>query len=170
MINNQTAPTPQAPRWAGVLRLGLGWIFLWAFLDKLFGFGFATPNGQAWVDGVSPTTGFLKFGTAGPLKDFYTTLANRPVVDWLYMVGLAAIGLTLIKGVGLKIAGWAGALMMALFWSAALPPEHNPFLDEHIIYIILLVAMARTPDTFSAFSWGSWWKRQPLVQRFSFLR
>ncbi|MEU4541590.1 hypothetical protein AB0G15_42860, partial [Streptosporangium sp. NPDC023825] len=28
--------------WA-IARIGLGWIFLWAFLDKTFGWGFATP-------------------------------------------------------------------------------------------------------------------------------
>ncbi|MEU1390068.1 hypothetical protein ABZ444_29030, partial [Nonomuraea sp. NPDC005730] len=44
--------------WA-VARIAIGWIFLWAFLDKTFGWGFATPAGKAWVAGGSPTTGFL---------------------------------------------------------------------------------------------------------------
>ncbi len=26
----------------GALRIAMGWIFLWSFLDKLFGFGFST--------------------------------------------------------------------------------------------------------------------------------
>jgi thiosulfate dehydrogenase [quinone] large subunit len=38
------------------LRLALGWIFLWAVIDKLFGLGFATPAKNAWIDGGSPTT------------------------------------------------------------------------------------------------------------------
>src|SRR3712207_7355187 len=41
------------------LRLALGWIFLWAFVDKLFGLGFATKAENAWIDGGSPTQGFL---------------------------------------------------------------------------------------------------------------
>src|SRR5688572_9064984 len=39
---------------AGV-RLALGWVFLWAFLDKAFGLGFATSAARAWIDGGSPT-------------------------------------------------------------------------------------------------------------------
>ncbi len=29
----------------GIFRLGMGWIFLWAFFDKLFGLGYATASG-----------------------------------------------------------------------------------------------------------------------------
>ena len=29
------------------IRLALGWVFLWAFLDKAFGLGFATPSASA---------------------------------------------------------------------------------------------------------------------------
>ena len=52
----------------GILRLALGWIFLWAFLDKVFGLGFATTPEKSWINGVSPTYGFLKFGTTGILS------------------------------------------------------------------------------------------------------
>lgn len=51
--------------WA-VLRISLGWIFLWAFLDKTFGLGAATESDNAWVDGGSPTEGYLSFATRGP--------------------------------------------------------------------------------------------------------
>ncbi|MCH8627748.1 DoxX family protein [Arsenicicoccus piscis] len=42
------------------LRLVLGWTFLWAFIDKLFGLGFATPSARAWIDGGTPAQGFMK--------------------------------------------------------------------------------------------------------------
>ncbi|MFD7659099.1 hypothetical protein ACFV4N_34405, partial [Actinosynnema sp. NPDC059797] len=42
-----------------VLRVATGLVFLWAFLDKAFGFGYATKAANAWVDGGSPTRGFL---------------------------------------------------------------------------------------------------------------
>ncbi|TMR37519.1 hypothetical protein ETD85_07950 [Nonomuraea zeae] len=32
--------------WAAA-RIAIGWIFLWAFLDKTFGWGFATPANRA---------------------------------------------------------------------------------------------------------------------------
>src|ERR1044072_1320309 len=41
------------------LRLLTGFAFLWAFLDKTFGLGYATPSGKGWIDGGSPTKGFL---------------------------------------------------------------------------------------------------------------
>ena len=37
------------------LRLSLGWIFLWAFLDKMFGLGHETTSAQAWINGGHPT-------------------------------------------------------------------------------------------------------------------
>ncbi|MEU0650528.1 hypothetical protein ABZ537_51060, partial [Streptomyces umbrinus] len=48
------------------LRLLTGFVFLWAFLDKIFGFGYATPSGKGWIDGGSPTMGFLSGVAAGP--------------------------------------------------------------------------------------------------------
>ena len=42
-----------------MLRLAMGFIFLWAFFDKVFGLGFATTSEQAWINGGSPTSVFL---------------------------------------------------------------------------------------------------------------
>jgi hypothetical protein len=55
----------------GALRLSMGWIFLWAFLDKILGLGFSTEAGKAWITGGSPTTGFLTFATKGPFEEFF---------------------------------------------------------------------------------------------------
>ena len=57
----------------GALRFGMGWIFIWSFLDKLFGLGFPTSPESAWIAGGSPTFGFLNFGTAvlSLLQSFY---------------------------------------------------------------------------------------------------
>ncbi len=70
-----------------LLRIGLGWIFLWGFIDKLFGLGFATKAEDAWLLGGSPTFGFLNFGTKGPFMELYKSLAGNAVVDWLFMLG-----------------------------------------------------------------------------------
>ena len=35
------------------LRLVLGFTFMWAFIDKLFGLGYATPAAKAWISGGS---------------------------------------------------------------------------------------------------------------------
>jgi thiosulfate dehydrogenase [quinone] large subunit len=36
------------------IRLALGWVFLWAFLDKLFGLGHETAPAKSWLSGGSP--------------------------------------------------------------------------------------------------------------------
>jgi thiosulfate dehydrogenase [quinone] large subunit len=96
--------------WAA-LRIGMGWLFLWPFLDKLFGLGFTTAPEDAWIAGGSPTFGYLKFATSGPLAPIFQSLAGNPVVDWLFMLGLLLIGLALISGIGVSIAAYAGALI-----------------------------------------------------------
>ena len=91
------------------LRLALGWVFLWAFLDKLFGLGFATPAKNAWINGGSPTKGFLGNAVSGPFEGFYHSFAGAAWADWLFMIGLAGIGTALIAGIGMRIAATAGA-------------------------------------------------------------
>src|SRR3990167_9560357 len=90
-----------------VLRLAMGGTFLLAFLDKLFGLGFATEAGKSWLDGISPTAGFLEFATSGPLAPFYQAIAGNVFVDWLFMGGLLLMGVTLLLGIGVRIAGYA---------------------------------------------------------------
>src|SRR3989344_5657823 len=93
-----------------VLRLAMGLIFFWAFVDKLFGLGFATKSENAWINGGSPTSGFLLNATRGPLE-------------------------ALFKGL-------AGSTMLYLMYLAVLPPANNPFIDDHLIYILVLVVLA----------------------------
>ena len=61
-----------------VARVVIGFTFLWAFLDKLFGLGFATPSSRAWINGGTPAQGFIK-SIEGPFKDVFQIFAN-PVV------------------------------------------------------------------------------------------
>ena len=150
------------------LRLGLGWILLWAFIDKLWGLGFATTPDKSWLAGVSPTTGFLKFATTGPFATFFHSLAGNIIVDWLFMLGLLLIGFSLILGIGLKVAGFAGAFLMLLMWLALLPPKNNPFLDEHLIYLLIFLGFAfRKPNHW--LSLGKWWSKTSLVKKYRFL-
>ena len=103
-LTADTSHQPSAPVRivAGVTRLALGWVFLWAFLDKTFGLGYATEGKDAWLDGGSPTFGFLKFGAAGPFKDTYNSIAGDAWADWLFMLGLLGIGLGLLFGVMMR--------------------------------------------------------------------
>lgn len=139
----------------GFLRVAMGWTFLWAFVDKLFGLGFATGrdaetgaivfgSADAWVNGGSPTAGVLGFALKGPFKGFYETITGAQMgaagpmaagwVDWVFMLSMLGIGLALILGIGVRLAALGGIAWMAIFYTAtAIWPEFNPFLDNHII-------------------------------------
>jgi thiosulfate dehydrogenase [quinone] large subunit len=59
----------------------VGTQFLWAFLDKTFGLGFATESGKGWLDGGSHTEGFLTFGVnAGDTLGFGKWWESRALV------------------------------------------------------------------------------------------
>lgn len=130
----------------GLARIALGWIFFWAFIDKVFGLGFTTTPEAAWINGGSPTTGFLKFGTSGPFADIFKSMAGSPIVDGLFMVGLLGIGVALMLGISVRFASYMGVLMLFMMWLAVLPPEHNPIIDDHIIYSLVLLAIAHAPS------------------------
>ncbi len=150
------------------VRLALGWTFIWAFMDKLLGLGYSTASENSWVNGGSPTSGFLSYATAGPLAAFYQDLAGNTAVDALFMFGLLMLGVALILGIGMRIAAVAGSALMLLMWSSRLPPENNPIIDDHIVYMFVLVLLAFV----GAGRWlglGKWWSEQPVVKRFPIL-
>lgn len=120
------------------LRVGLGLLFLWAFFDKLFGLGFATAAEDAWLAGGSPTTGYLLYATQGPFAGMFRMLAGQVWVDVLFMVGLFGIGTCLTLGRWMRLATSSGILLMLLMYLSAFPPEHHPFLDEHVMYALVL--------------------------------
>lgn len=152
-----------------VLRLATGFIFLWAFLDKAFGLGFSTPAERAWVNGGAPAQGFLNSeGVTGPLQPWFQSIAS-PLVDWIFMAGLLAIGAALMLGIGLRIAAGATAAMMILMYLAEWPfganaASTNPLIDYHIIYalVAITVAVLSAGDTWGM---GEQWKKFSLVQR-----
>ncbi len=151
------------------LRLALGWVFLWAFIDKAFGLGFATQAKNAWINGGSPTKGFLGNAVQGPFADFYKNMAGAAWADWLFMIGLAAIGTALILGIGTRIAAAAGGLLLVLMWTAVLPPENNPFMDDHLIYAGILAVLALTAAG-NTLGLGKQWAKLPIVQRRPWLK
>lgn len=161
------------------LRLSMGFIFMWAFLDKLFALGFSTgrleggnidffAQGGAWLNGGSPTRGFLS-GSRGPLASFWQGLAGDAWVNWLFMGALLAVGVALLLGIGLRAAAVGGSVLLLSMWSVAMLPSSNPFMDSHIIYALVLVVLALTAagDTWGL---GERWGRTRLVRRLPILK
>ncbi|WP_153504936.1 hypothetical protein [Cumulibacter manganitolerans] len=143
----------------GLTRILLGWQFLWAFVDKTFGLGFSTTSERAWINGGKPTKGFLGGVLDDPKNPFHPLFqyfADQSWTDWLFMIGLAGIGIVLILGLG-KVLTWiaaiSGVVMLALMYLASWPAGHgagtgtknvatNPFLDDHLLNAVLLLALA----------------------------
>ncbi|HEY0217324.1 MAG TPA: DoxX family protein [Cellulomonas sp.] len=159
-----------ARRSLALLRLTTGFIFLWAFLDKTFGFGYSTPSENSWINGGTPSQGFMKGAAIGPFKDLFASMAS-PVTDVLFMLGMLGVGLAVMLGIGTRVAAIAGSLIMVMMWVAEWPllsGSTNPLIDYHIIYALALIVVAYT---FSGDTWGlgRWWKSLPVVQKNTWL-
>ena len=163
------------------LRIAYGVTFLWAFFDKTFALGFHTGYDQegnlerfgdaAWINGGSPTEGFLSFAVPAdnPFKELFNALAGSAVVDWLFMLGLLGIGVALLSGVAMRIGTAAGALMYALMYAASLPLENNPVVDDHLIGVIVMVVLALGAAG-TVWGLGGHWRRTQLVREHPVLR
>jgi thiosulfate dehydrogenase [quinone] large subunit len=105
------------------MRLTVGWVFLYAGIEKIFG---AEPFSAL---------GFLKFGTIGttaaqvaegtvvnPTHAFWVDLAGNPtllgIINFIVPFGQVAIGAALILGLATRFASVMGTVMMAAFWIA----------------------------------------------------
>ena len=150
------------------LRLGTGFIFLWAFLDKTFGLGFSTPIERAWINGGAPSQGFLNSdAVVGPLKGFFAAIAS-PLTDVLFMAGMLGIGAAVMLGIGLRVSAVAGSVIMVFMYLAewpfaALTASNNPLVDYHIVYALALIAVAAT---YAGDTWGFGvpWRKLAIVR------
>jgi len=106
--------------WLVVLRVMIGWHFLYEGLAKL-----TNPN---WS-----SVGYL-LDSGDFMKDFFFNLASNPltleIVDFFNIWGLIAIGLGLILGMFCRVATWSGIILLVMYYLS-----HPPFVG--IKYSIL---------------------------------
>jgi thiosulfate dehydrogenase [quinone] large subunit len=181
VVENQVVTSAPARKALAVLRIGFGLTFLWAFLDKLLALGYHTGYNQdgvldrfgpaAWINGGSPTEGFLAFGVNpdSPFAGFFNNLAGHALIDWLFMLGLLGIGTALTLGIGIRFAAVAGTALYLMMYAAVMVPENNPVFDDHLLGAITLIVLALTlaGDTWGL---GKTWARTHLVRQYGFLR
>ena len=154
-----------------VLRLLLGWSFFWAFVDKMFGLGFATCRLEggaidfgcdaAMISGGSPTYGFLNFATQGSHTggwlDWMAPAAADAIniADVGFMLAMLLGGVALMLGIGVRLAAFGGAFMMLfLFLAADVWPENNPVNSSHVIEMAALLGIAYVgAGSFSLHRW-----------------
>ena len=129
-----------------VLRVAVGFIFLFAGLEKVIG------GNLEWS-----AAGFLQFGTAGtlgwpfvteavegtiynPTNAFWVALADNDfamsVINILVPWGQIGIGIGLMLGLLTRFSAAMGALMMVLFFFAAWDIEFG-IVNQHLTYALV---------------------------------
>ncbi|WP_134322821.1 DoxX family protein [Cumulibacter soli] len=155
----------------GLLRIAFGWVLLWAGLDKIFGLGYPTESGQGIVDGGSVTEGYLSFGVNpdSPVHGMLTAMAGNPIADGLYLAATLGAGIAVLLGVFVRIAAIGGSILMFMLWLSMLPLENNPFMDQHLLYALVGVAVALT-GAGRYLGLGRWWASTSLVRAAPWLK
>lgn len=181
---HETESSPNTHRAAhialGVLRIIIGWTFLWAFVDKVFALGYSTGvdpvtgkvdrfGDAAWLHGGSPTLGFLKFGADGPFNGFYHAIAGTTLADWGFMFGLLAIGVSLTFGVFNRLGTIAGVAMYLMMWTVVMPPANNPVADDHLLGAAAVLVLGLY-GAGRYLGLAGWWNDQDLVKKYPVLR
>lgn len=158
-----------------VVRLIMGWGFLFAGLEKIFDLG---GSGKPFS-----AVGFLKFATGGgwpgvvadaqgnlpvvnPTHDFWVSLAGNgsimPIINFLVVFGETAIGICLILGLATRFASLFGVLMMSLFFVAAWSFT-NGIVNEQLVYLIATA-------TLGVFGAGRYYGLDAVVEKFAIVQ
>lgn len=130
-------------RYAAVLRVAVGLIFLAAGIQKAF-LSEKAFNAAGFLKGATAGTPLLGTPVEGviynPTQPFWAALganaALMPIINWLVVFGEIAIGAALIVGLATRFAAAMGALMMAFFLLAAWDFQHG-LVNEHLAYLLI---------------------------------
>ncbi len=136
-------------------------MYLYAGITKLID--------PSWTAG-----GFLQGAkTWSTLFHWFASPGVLPVTNFLNEWGLALIGIALILGVFVRLASYAGILLMILYYLPILqfphPTPQSYIVDQHIIFILALAVLA----SFRAgryFGLEKWCVSLPMCKKFPALR
>ena len=133
-----------------LLRLALGWLFLYAGLTKIL-----TPHWSAegYIKGAKNFVGFYHWLLSPNIL---------PTVNFLNEWGLTLLGISLILGIFVRLSSKLGILLMLFYYLVILDFPHigpNSYIvDEHIIYILALWLISTT-ETGKTYSLSNWIKK-----------
>ena len=150
-----------------ISRILIGWLFIWGFLDKMFGLGFQTPPEGAWISGGSPSS-YVAWVTKGVFADLFNSMAGNAFVDVLFMAGLLILGMTIIMGIGTKLTTVFSIVFFLVMYALCVPPTDNPLIDYHIILAVVMVAIYYLGG-YEKISLYDRWKELPQVKQYPIL-
>jgi thiosulfate dehydrogenase [quinone] large subunit len=173
-------------RTAALLRIGLGLVYLWAFISQGFGvtytnvpadaqpppansaapaeveyrwsFGYDADKG--WISSGfshSPTEGYIEKNVHGPVGEVLEALPTG-VTDFGWMFALAGLGIALTFGLFSRIAGWGGLILNLMIWFAAFPPSSNPLIDAEHMAFGLAILLLMWIQASNHWGLGRWWR------------
>jgi thiosulfate dehydrogenase [quinone] large subunit len=158
-----------------LLRIGLGLLYLWAFLAQAFGISYS--NSETSADGTvaygwhfdhdadngwitsgfdSPTAGYVD-NAHGPTALVVQELPTG-VDDFGWIFAIGGLGIAFTFGIFLGIAGWGGFLLNMISWFAGFPPSNNPLIDgEHMAFALAVLLLMYLQ---AGNRWGldRWWR------------
>lgn len=147
----------------GIARIMLGFMFLWAFFDKLLGLGMPSTYDAGIVHGGSPTEYYLTYLVDGPFAAMWNALAGNALIDFMLMFGLLAVGATMILGIASKLSTIGFVIMCILMYTLNMPPSDNPLVDYHILYAVVGLVIYYL-DGYCSLGLESKWKEKKLVK------
>lgn len=116
-----------------LLRLSMGALFFYAGVSKI-------------IDPTWSAAGYIN--NAANFKSVFTLLTAEnvlPIINLINEWGLALLGVSLLLGALVSFSAPLGALLMLLYYVVLpfpMPNAHALVVDEHIVYIFALLALA----------------------------
>jgi thiosulfate dehydrogenase [quinone] large subunit len=138
------------------IRLSLGVMFFYAGVTKV-------------LDPSWSAAGYLHGAkTFAFLYQWMLDPAIMPFINFLNAWGLTLLGISLVIGGLIRYSAYAGAALMFLYYLAALdfpyPNAHAFLVDEHIVYICALVALAAF-DAGRIWGFDGWWVGHKMTKK-----
>lgn len=117
-----------------LLRISIGWMFFYAGITKV-------------LDSTWSAAGYLNTAKTLPgLFHWFASPGMLPLTNLVNEWGLTLIGAALILGLGVRLSGVLGAVLMLLYYLPILdfphPDPHSYIVDQHIILIFSLLLLA----------------------------
>lgn len=117
-----------------LLRISIGWLFFYAGITKVL-----NPEWSA--------AGYLNSAkTFSGLFHWFASPGILPLTNFVNEWGLTLIGISLILGLGVRLSGVLGAVLMLLYYFPILdfpyPNTRAYIVDEHVVYIFVLLLLA----------------------------
>ncbi len=147
----------------GLIRILIGWIFIWRFMDKMWDLDFNPEAHRSWFGSIRE---LLLTAQEGPFSEMFHSMA---ATEWWYLLLLLFVGAGLILGIFTRISGILGAVLMLLLFIHNYPPADNPLVSHHLVYALLFLFFAFS----SAGQWmglNKWWSETRIVSSLPFLK